>query len=181
VAVSHYFPFDYGLRIFYKYSELHVQARYRLGRLRMYVRGLELIWALARLLVVVRRRRVQTVCYAISSTLRLEYLFLVAVKRLSDAEVMLICHDVVPFVPPGGDLESMVRKRARFYRLADRLVVHNQNSLDDLREVFQIQADNVVYFPFTLFDFSDTGIEYVCVLHESNAYRFLSLRHLRPE
>src|SRR4051812_42342795 len=50
VAVSRYYPFSYGKRIFYKYSDLAVQDQYPLGRARLYVRFGELVVALARLL-----------------------------------------------------------------------------------------------------------------------------------
>src|ERR1035441_9752486 len=69
VAVSHYIPFRYGKRVFYKYSELAVQKTYRLGRARLYVRFAELLVAFARLLAWVTVSRVRVVCYALSSNL----------------------------------------------------------------------------------------------------------------
>src|SRR5262245_42288247 len=72
VGVSHYFPFDYGRKVFYKYSELTAQGTYRLGRARLYVRFLELIRSFAWLFAYVRAARVRVLCYALSSNLRLE-------------------------------------------------------------------------------------------------------------
>src|SRR5690348_10065159 len=62
VAVSHYFPFAYGKRLFFKYSELTAQRVYRLGRARLYVRFAELVIAFARLALWVILSRVEVVC-----------------------------------------------------------------------------------------------------------------------
>lgn len=180
VAVSHYFPFPYGLTWFFKYSELTAQQRYKLGRWRLYVRGLELLWAFARLLVYIVRHRVRVVAYALSSNLTLELLFLRLVQ-LVGARVYLICHDVVPFVLPHENLGDMIRKRARFYRLADRLIVHNQNSVDDLRETYGIEGERVHQMPFPLFDLSHIDADQVTVIEPASGLRFLFLGHLRPE
>ena len=57
VGVSHYFPFQYGKRIFFKYSELAAQPRYRLGRARLYVRFVELLVEAFRAPIRIRVRK----------------------------------------------------------------------------------------------------------------------------
>jgi glycosyltransferase involved in cell wall biosynthesis len=181
VAVSHYFPFAYGKRIFFKYSELTAQPRYRLGRARLYVRFGELLIAFVRLIAWVIVSRVQVVCYALSSNLSAEYAFLWFLKRVARVDVFLICHDVVPFVGPGEAFADMVRRRRPFYLLADRLIVHNENSIDDLGTVFGIPRDKVRQFPFPLYDTSGMGFRDVDLLDATGARRFLFIGHLRRE
>jgi len=181
VAVSHYFPFPYGKRIFFKYSELAAQPFYRLGRARLYVRFAELLTAFARLIAWVIVSRVEVVCYALSSNLWAEYAFLWFLKHVTGVEIYLICHDVVPFVGAGEDLSSMVRTRRRFYLLADRLIVHNDNSIEDLRTVFGIPGDKISRFPFPLYDCRGMGFREIDVLGASPKYRFLFIGHLRQE
>jgi glycosyltransferase involved in cell wall biosynthesis len=181
VAVSRYYPFNYGKRIFYKYSDLAVQDRYRLGRARLYVRFGELVVALSRLLVYVGIQRVATVCYALSSNLWIEYAFLAAAKRLYGTSVVLICHDVVPFVSPGEEYNTKLMKRRKFYRLADTLIVHNQNSIDDLTVVFDEPREKIRRFPFPLYNIADIGLPTRDVLPPTDRTRFLFIGHLRAE
>jgi glycosyltransferase involved in cell wall biosynthesis len=180
VAVSVYYPWPYGLRWFFKYSDLGAQPRYRLGRFRLYVRALELASTFARLLGYVLRYRVRAVAYALSSNLILERWFLRALQALG-VRVYLICHDVVPFALPDQNLDEMIRKRAKFYRLADRLVVHNRNSVEDLLTTFGVQGDRIRQFPFPLFDLSPIQPRDVHEVPASTRTRFLFLGHLRPE
>ena len=181
VAVSHYFPFNYGKRIFFKYSELTAQRRYRLGRARLYVRLGELLIAFARLIVWVIVSRVDAVCYALSSNLSVEYAFLWLLKRVARVDVLLICHDVIPFVGPGQDLAGMIQRRRPFYLLADRLIVHNGHSIDDLEAVFKIPRGKVRQFPFPIYDTSAMGFRDVDVLGPTDKHRFLFIGHLRQE
>jgi len=181
VAVSYYFPFPYGKRMFFKYSELTAQHLYTLGRARLYVRFAELLGAFARLFTWVVVSRVRVVCYALSSNLWAEYAFLWLLKRVARVKVFLICHDVVPFVAPGEDHAQMVRRRRRFYVLAHKLIVHNDNSIDDLQEVFGISADKVGQFPFPIYDCQDMGFRTVDVLGHTDKRRFLFIGHLRRE
>ena len=101
--------------------------------------------------------RADAVCYALSSNLAIEYAFLWFLKHVARVEVLLICHDVVPFVGPGEDFADMVRRRRPFYALADRLIVHNENSIEDLSVVFGISRDKVRQFPFPIYDTSAMG------------------------
>jgi glycosyltransferase involved in cell wall biosynthesis len=181
VAVSAYFPFPYGKRIFFRFSELHAQRRYRLGRFRLYVRMLELLVAVARLFVHVIRRRTRIVAYAISSNLFVEYLFLWAVSRFTPARVYLICHDVIPYLTKGEDYERKLNARARFYRLADMLVAHNENSVVDLIETFGVDPKRIIRVPFPLRDLRRIRVDPVPVPARRAARRFLFIGHLRPE
>lgn len=181
VAVSHYFPFRYGKRIFYKYSDLVAQQTYRLGRARLYVRFAELLVAFARLLAWVTVSRVRVVCYALSSNLKLEYAFLWLIKHATDAKVYLICHDVIPFVAPGENFGQNVRKRRPFYLLADKLIVHNDNSAEELRAEFGITTSRVARFPFPIYDLGSMRLGKMDVLRATENQRFLFIGHLRTE
>jgi glycosyltransferase involved in cell wall biosynthesis len=96
-------------------------------------------------------------------------------------DVLLICHDVVPFVGSGQALADMVRRRRPFYLLADRLIVHNDNSIEDLRVVFGISPDKVRQFPFPLYDTSAMGFRDIDLLGATDHHRFLFIGHLRRE
>jgi glycosyltransferase involved in cell wall biosynthesis len=181
VAVSHYFPFNYGLKIFYKYSELTAQGKYKLGWLRLYVRLMELLIALGRLLVYIRAARIRVVCYALSSNLWVEYVFLYLAKRVGRARVYLICHDVIPFVLPGEDYDQKLDKRRNFYQVADKLLVHNENSVRELTTVFEVPVAKIARFPFPLYDLSTMGLRTIDVLGPSPNKRFLFIGHLRAE
>jgi glycosyltransferase involved in cell wall biosynthesis len=181
VAVSYYFPFDYGKRIFFKYSELTAQRVYRLGRARLYVRFGELLIAFARLIAWVIVSRVKVVCYALSSNLSVEYAFLWFLKHVARVDVLLICHDVVPFVGPGQELADMIRRRQPFYRLADGLIVHNEHSIEHLHSVFGIAPGKVRQFPFPIYDTSAMGFRDIDVWGVTGTRRFLFIGHLRQE
>jgi glycosyltransferase involved in cell wall biosynthesis len=117
----------------------------------------------------------------LSSNLWAEYAFLWLLKRVAGVKVYLICHDVVPFVASGEEHAHMVRRRRRFYVLADRLIVHNDNSIDDLRTVFDISPDKVSRFPFPIYDCQGMGFREVDVLSRTDKRRFLFIGHLRSE
>lgn len=180
VAVSHYFPFDYGRKVFYKYSELTAQGKYRLGRFRLYVRFFELLRSFLWLFRYVRTARIRILCYALSSNLTLEYIFLFAIKIFTKVKVYIICHDVIPFVREGDSLDHVIRKRRRFYRLADKLIVHNRNSADDLRTTFGV-VDGIVSFPFPIYELNRIALADVAVLPPAKGRRFLFIGHLRAE
>src|SRR6185436_16109061 len=110
-----------------------------------------------------------------------EYWFLWFLKNVLGARVLLICHDLVPFSLPGVPVERMIRKRRRFYELADRLIVHNESSVRDLRDVFGMGAGKVSTFPFPIYDLPRMRIPPATVLPPSDRRRFLFLGHLRPE
>jgi glycosyltransferase involved in cell wall biosynthesis len=182
VAVSYYFPYVYGQKIFFKYSELAAQKHYRLGRARLYVRFLELVAAFAMLYRYVRAAHVEVVCYALSSNLFVEYLFLSAVRRFTKARIYIICHDVIPFVLPGQEFSAMLKKRAKFYRLADKLLVHNENSVRELVESTGTPTDKIEQFPFPLYDLRKMCSKGAPAIPEtSSLVRFLFIGHLRPE
>src|SRR5882672_8548600 len=181
VAVSYYFPFKYGKRVFFKYSELAAQKRYRLGRARLYVRFLELLWSFVKLFAYISFSHVKVVCYALSSNLLVEYLFLFVAKYLAGAKVYVVCHDVIPFALPNENLPKQIQRRSAFYALADKLVVHNDNSVQDLRNTFKVSVDNVSSFPFPIYDLESMRFRHVDVLGPSTRTRFLFVGHLRPE
>ena len=181
VAVSADYPFDYGKRIFFKYSSSrHRAATGSAGpgrtcdspsgayRLRAAVRLGDRLAGEGRVLRLV----IEPV-----GGVRVPASFL----RIAGVDVYVICHDVVPFVGRGEDLAGMVQARRPFYVLADRLIVHNENSIEDLQTVFGISGDKVRRFPFPIYDSSGMGFPRADVLAETGQYRFLFIGHLRQE
>lgn len=179
-AVSHYFPGEFGLKVFYKYSELAAQGRYRLGRLRLYVRALEMAATFWRLTWHILVNDIRVVCYALSSNIVLEYLFLWNIRYVLRRKVALICHDVIPFLKKGEDLDRESRNRAKFYRLAHWLIVHNLNSKQELAGL-AVDLQRVFMFRFPLYmDFNAAGLDGARAEPSAGA-RFLFIGHLRPE
>src|ERR1039458_8432895 len=182
VAVSYYFKEKYGKKIFYKYSDLVVQAKYRLGKLRLYVRGCELIYALLRMLLYLLGGDVKVVCYALSSNVKLELWFLWIAKRILRLKICIICHDVIPFIGPDENLDAKVRWRARFYHLADTLIVHNANSFNELVRFFKVPPYKVREFPFPVSNIQRLRLGCDSLVEQPIAGRsFLFIGHLRQE
>jgi glycosyltransferase involved in cell wall biosynthesis len=156
-VVNYHFQGTYGHKFFYRYSELSAQKKFSLGRLRLYVRALEMLWAFFRLFILIKRRRVTSICYALSSNIIIEYVFLWSVKRLFGVKVAVVCHDVIPFLKVGENLRKESKVRGKFYELADVLIVHNENSRGELIEHFATDPAKIQYFRFPLYESFNLG------------------------
>lgn len=182
VITGYYFKEPYGKKWFYRFSDLAKQTAYPLGKLRLYVRGFELIYAMARMLLNLSQGDIKVICYALSSNLKLELCFLWMCKHILHLKICIICHDVIPFLSEKERLEMKSRSRARFYSLADTLVVHNANSINDLTSFFGVSPNKVREFPFPVSNLQRLKQSWDCLNSPVVAQRnFLFIGHLRRE
>lgn len=140
-----------GKRYFYPYTDLAAGGKKRFGRLRLPLRYIELVAALARSFLFIVSKRPKAVFYALSSNLTPELMF-VLLLRMFRVPVYVICHDVVPFVAAHENRKLKDLQRQQFYRFADKLICHNRRSVDELTQSYGIDAGKIEYIPFPISD-----------------------------
>ena len=155
VFVNNYYPFNYGKKWFYKYSDLSSQYYFlkKHNTLRRAIRFVELIVGLIRTYVFIVNNKVKVVNYSLNSDLSIEYLFLSALKK-HHIKIVITCHDVLPF---GVSLEGITKskkyaKKKKFFELADFLLIHNENSKSELNRYYGISGNKVISSPFPIMD-----------------------------
>lgn len=136
---------------FYPWTDLAAGGQNRFGRLRLPLRYAELIFGLVRTFLLVVRKRPVAVFYALSSNLLPELFFLISV-RLIGIRVIVICHDVVPFASAYENHSINDLKRRQFYRVANKLLCHNQRSIAELNQNYGIRIEKIHYIPFPILD-----------------------------
>lgn len=157
VFVNYYYPFTYGKKWFYKYSDLNSKYFFlkKYNTLRRAIRLAELIAGLARTYFYITNNNVKIVNYSLNSDLPIEYVFLSLLKKRR-IKIVVTCHDVLPFGVPLTDivLSKKFRKKKLFFELADYLLVHNDNSRSELNQYYGISGDKVISSPFPIMDIS---------------------------
>lgn len=153
--VNYYFPFSYGRRYFFQFTELSGKNVFRSWKyLRFFVRYLELLTGLLRSTALLARNGSKVVNYNLISQHNVEYLFLRFWKRVLKKRIVITLHDVVPFAPQYKSLFSVKDTKQKIIDLADYILVHNQNSIDDFRLAFKYDG-NIVNHPFPVMDLRD--------------------------
>jgi glycosyltransferase involved in cell wall biosynthesis len=155
VFVNRYFPFNYGRKIFYRFSELSSPYRIikKMVLLRHLIRFAELLLAQIYIMIyLIGNKSVKWVNYSLTSDLKIEYYFLIFIQRVLKRKVIITCHDVIPFVAKIEDEEVKQRSKKFFFDLADNLLVHNENSIKELISYFGINANKIHIFPFPIMD-----------------------------
>lgn len=169
---------------FYPMTDLADGAKKRFGPLRLPIRYLELIHGLIRSLVLILRRRPKAVMYALSSNLMPEYLFLSILKRIG-VKVIIICHDVIPFVSAYEIRKLKTQKRYLFYKKADILICHNKASMRELVNHFNIPYEKISYIPFPILDLRKArgllNASRQVGRNDRRRIRFLFIGHVRAE
>ena len=176
VFVSHYYPFDYGHKVFFKLTELgHCN---KLGKLRNPIRYLELIYALTVVYIHILIHKPKIVNYSFIGVFTPVLLFLRLVKKTTKSKLILTCHDVMPFANTIQTLTRQEKMRKKAFQMADFLLTHNQSSAEELHHSFGIPTHKILRhcFPImdlnTLFQHGSPG---------TKKYDFLFLGHLRKE
>lgn len=175
--VSYYYPFDYGEKIFFKRTEME-HCKYK-GVLRKAMMGLELICGLFKVFFASLRDKPTIINYSYAGWGNgLIYLFIKLMRYFNKGKLIITCHDVVPSVRSKKGYDKELRTKAKCYALADKLLVHNENSIDDLNKLFSVDRDKVLIHPFPIMDLSkmDKGSGTSC-----KQYDFLFIGHLRRE
>jgi len=183
IPISNYHdPFKRKYKYFFKYSDLAVQHVFKLGFLRLPIRFFEMLTGLCRTFFKIIQIKPAAVVYCLSSNLFLE-LFLLILLRVLRYDVYIVCHDVIPFVGKNESLGIKSLKRNLFYMLANKLIVHNEGSIKELKEHFNINEDKIYYLPFPNCDLN----KYKALVNKdinyepTNIRRYLFIGHMRIE
>lgn len=173
VFVSAFYPFDYGEKIYFRYSDITHGIKQR--QIRMVVRYIELIYAMIVLFIRTLIERPKIVNFSLLSSLYTpEKMYLKAVRFFGLSKIMFTCHDVIPF---GHLNDSVMRRRKVIFNMADYYLVHNKNSKFDLVDVFKIPVERILVHPFPVMDLNKMKYN----LTRSKQYDFLFQGVLRPE
>lgn len=187
VFVSYYYPFNYGKKIFYKYSDLsYPYLLHRSNIIRLTIRYFELLYALTYSLISILLKRPGIINYSLTTQINLEYFFLKILKRFSNSKIWITAHDVIPFQTNYSKYEKSLKQRKRFFLLADKIIVHNTNSIRDLKEYCEINESKILYYPFPIMDLRKINIQNKRNSQLENYFRpdiknFVFVGHLRKE
>lgn len=148
--LSFYYPFNYGKKIFFKFTDL--ASGISKSKWRIYIRGLELIYGLFYTLLYVIFFRPKFVNYSLISSYWVDFIFLKLIALCSSSKIIITCHDVIPF---GETTDSVIKQtfiRQKIFNLADFFIVHNENSSLDLQNIFRVKGDSIFSHPFPIMD-----------------------------
>lgn len=176
VFVSFFYPFDYGEKIFFHRSDI-AHSQYK-SRGRKIVQAYEIIVSLLKILIASAKDKPNVVNYSLASgSWAFLVVFLKMLKKISKAKLIVTCHDVCPFGHDINSNDSEIRNRKKIIELADFLLVHNENSTNDLKQYFGVGNDRIVSHPFPVMDLSKL---YKPRVNEKK-YDFLFIGGLRKE
>lgn len=150
IFVSYYYPFDYGEKIFFRHSDMaYCKVK---GIRRKIIQIYEIVKAFLKILVACAKDKPQIINYSlITGSYGFIVLFLKLLKYISGCKLIITCHDICPF----GNrhrISSEMKNRKQIFELADKLLVHNENSIVDLQTVFNIDRQKIVIHPFPIMD-----------------------------
>lgn len=179
IYVSYYFPFNYGKKYFFKYTDL--LGGMRKGTFRLLLRYIELVIGLCRTFYSLLRLQPYVVNYSVISNLYLpEKLFIKALKFFIRSKIVFTCHDVIPFSEKQDDVEHLVKKRRELFRMADYYIVHTVQSRAELIKYYGCKSDNILFYRFPIMDLSKLPNIKIVQGIEKNI-DFLFIGHLRKE
>jgi glycosyltransferase involved in cell wall biosynthesis len=181
-TIAGYNSFDKtSLPYFYRTTELSAGGAKKFGRFRAPLRYIENIVGVARSFFTVAKKRPDAVWYALSTNLWSEYFFLLLVKLIG-IKLSVICHDVVPykFFHEVFSLKNWQRKQ--FYRIADQLIIHNENSREELTNLYRVDDRKIRFIPFPVMDIRPHVKNGASINSGSEMkIRFLFIGHLRHD
>lgn len=153
VFVSYYYPFSYGEKIFFRRSDIE-HSRYK-GRYRKIVQGIELISALVRIVFSTIKDKPDVINFSLGSgSYYVLVLFLQLIKKISGCKLIITCHDVCPFGHNVDANDSEIKNRKKIFTIANFLLVHNKNSVIDLRQYFGVDERKIVIHLFPIMNLS---------------------------
>lgn len=137
LIVNHFYPFSEGKKIIYKYSDISKKKNVKYDVVRKAVKYFELFFVLNYLFFYVMLNKIKILNYNLTSDLLIEYYFLKMIKKLSCTKLIITCHDVIPFGISQVNKKTLHRKQI-FFNLSDCLLVHNKESIDNLKTYFKL-------------------------------------------
>lgn len=179
VYVSYYFPFNYGKKYFFKYTDL--LGGMRKGTFRLLFRYIELIIGLCRTFYSLLQLQPNVINYSVISNLYLpEKLFIKALKFFIRSKIVFTCHDVIPFSEKQDDVELLIRKEKALFKMADYYIVHTVQSREELIKYYGCKSDNILFYRFPIMDLSKLP-NIKIVQRDKKNIDFLFIGHLRKE
>lgn len=182
--VNFYYPFKYGVRYFYKLTELSgINPLKNYKYLRYALRYLELIFGLARSVLYILKFKPDVINYNLTGQNYIELFFLRLIKKFSNARLVLTLHDVIPFSSVYFDVSNSKEARQLFIDEADIILIHNENSFNDLIGNFSIGNSHVLMHDFPIMDAKllMRNVDISSVSEFDEPYTFLFIGHGRSE
>ncbi len=173
--VNYYYPFDYGEKVFFKYTEM---GHCKIKRFRGYFRFLELLWAILRIFIRTIIDRPAIINYSLVGSFAIVRWYLVLAKKITGAKIVLTCHDILPSQSSLQGASSELRNRKKIFKSVDYYLVHNRLSEIQLKEIFMIEETRIVRHLFPIMDLSKLVDIKNTDLRKSD---FLFIGHLRRE
>lgn len=177
VFVSYYYPFNYGEKIFFKYTNME-NTKFK-GFLRRILQLIEIFFAFSYILISSIKDKPLIVNYSLIGSTHIFILwFLKLIKKITKCNLIITCHDVLPFANSVISNKKEMKNRTGVFNYADYLLVHNKNSIRDLKEHFKINEIKILIHSFPLMDLSKL---YDINSNIDKKYDFLFIGHLRKE
>lgn len=150
VFVNYYYPFDYGDKIFFKRGDIG-NSRYQ-GFIRKFFQLQEIVFGFAKILYLSYIQSPRVINYShVGSSYFFIYWFLKIIKKITGSKLVVTCHDVMPLTLSEFDSTEM-KFRNKIFHVADVLLVHNLNSITELKDKFDIDPERLLYHSFPLMD-----------------------------
>lgn len=148
--VNYYYPFDYGDKIFFKRGDI-ANSKYR-GPVRKLFQLVEVLFGFFYILWWSYRQKPKVVNFShVGSSFFFTYWFLKIIRKVSSSKLVVTCHDVMPLTLSNNNRSEM-KYRRKIFHIADVLLVHNLNSIRELKDKFNIDPERVVFHSFPLMD-----------------------------
>lgn len=175
VFVNYYYPFDYGDKVFFRFTD-HSHTIFK-GRVRTIIQAFELIYALIIIAIKSIIGKPKYINYSlVGGSYTIVVLFLRFVKMTTKATLIVTCHDVIPLT---GKINRKREEKNRrmIFEHADYLLVHNNNSILDLKNYYDVDNNKIVLHPFPFMDLKKIyPAEYI-----NKDIDFLFIGVIRPE
>lgn len=176
VFVSRYYPFKYGKKVFFKYSDIS-HCKYK-GLIRNILKAFDTIYALSYIIYRSRKEKPDLINYSlVSGCFNFVILFLKCIRWVSGSRIIITCHDVLPFSRSEREEKKEMRNRDYLFKWADYLLIHNDNSRKTLMDKFVINPKKIIYHRFPIQDLLKLHPLY----NIEKKYDFLFIGHLRKE
>lgn len=171
--VNYYFPFDYGDKIFFKRGDV-AHSKYK-GTVRKIIQLFEVLKGFGKILVSSYKEKPQVINYSnVGKSYFFIPIYLRILRYVSNANIIITCHDVLPFSDNKGDMNN----RRKIFHLADYLLVHTDSSANDLVNIFRVSRIKIVKHLFPIMDLNLLPAKSTNLFTEVD---FLFIGHLRKD
>ncbi len=152
--VSYYYPFDYADKIYCKRSAIG-QSKLS-NRLRRMVMLFETLKAHIEVIWHAKRDKPEIINYShTGSSYSFIVWFLRKLKKVSGAKIVVTCHDVYKVT----DSEVENNNRKRIFETADYLLVHTEQSINELQHNWDIDASKIFRHRFPIMDMTRLALQ----------------------